>query len=289
MPSLVALLSALLCDVAGAAEPSAPPPGVTIRLWDGPAPGVIENVGPEQFDTEGRVKNVSVPALTAYLPEKKLATGTAIIVCSGGAYNQLAAKRVGDEAATLFLPRGIAVFSLKYRLRSASKNIRLDAMADGERAMRLVRSRAKEWNLDPQRIGIIGYSAGANLILNLLSNFDDGTPDSPDAIERQSSRPDFAGLFAAWPDSQKITSFRFSKATPPVFLAHAADDTTAPVSFARQIEAELKKAEVPVHAEFFDDGGHGAFSPSGGRHRDWPERLLAWLKELGLLREASGG
>ncbi|MDQ3814672.1 MAG: S9 family peptidase, partial [Armatimonadota bacterium] len=121
--------------------------------------------------------------------------------------------------------------------------------------------------------------AGGNLILNLLLNCDAGQPDATDPIERHSSRPDFAGLLCPWPGGQKITDFHFSKDTPPVFLAHAEDDTTAPVTFARQIEAALKKVDVPVHAEYFAEGGHGAFSPSGGRHGDWPERLLPWLTE----------
>jgi endo-1,4-beta-xylanase len=254
-----------------------------IRLWDGPAPNTPENAPEEVTGSDERVRNVSVPTLTAYLPDKARASGTAIIVCSGGGYNQLAVKRHGENAAAAILPRGIAVFSLKYRLRPISKDVVADAMADGERAVRLVRSRAGEWNLDPNRIGIIGYSAGANLILNLLSNFDDGTPTSADAIERESSRPDFAGLFAAWPGSQKIGAFHFSKKTPPVFLAHTEDDTTAKVTFAREIEAELKRAGAQVNAEYFPADGHTAFTIGGGAHGDWPQRFLPWLTAMKVL------
>ena len=187
-----------MSGAAGAAEPLAPPsPGVIIRLWDGPAPNAPKTEVEETTDNDGRVKNVSVPTLTAYLPDKAVATGTAIIVCSGGGYSQLAVKKHGEGAAAVFVPRGIAVFALKYRLQPISKNVVADACADGERALRLARSRAGEWNLDPQRIGIIGYSAGANLILNLLSNFDDGEKGSTDANQGQSGRPDFVGLFSA--------------------------------------------------------------------------------------------
>jgi endo-1,4-beta-xylanase len=146
-----------------------------------------------------------------------------------------------------------------------------------------VRSRAKEWNLDPQRIGIIGYSAGANLVLNLLANSDDGAPGSTDPIERQSSRPNFAGLFSAWPAGQKASDFKISKTTPPIYLAHTEDDTTAKIVFAREIEAELQQAGVPVKTDYFDKGGHEAFTIGRGLHGDWPKRFLPWLEERGLL------
>jgi len=264
--SLFALASALLPGALCAAEPnSPPPPGAVIRLWDGAAPNAPENAPAEVTGDDERVRNVSVPTLTAYLPDKARATGTAIIVCSGGGYTQLAVKKHGETAAAAFVPRGIAVFALKYRLRPISKDVVADALADGERAVRLVRSRAKEWNINPHRIGIIGYSVGANLILNLLSNFDDGAAASTDAIERESSRPDFAGLFSAWPGSQKIAGFHFSKETPPVYLAHTEDDTTAKVAFARSLEAGMKKAGVSVKA----DDARPFFGGGGGFHRDF--------------------
>lgn len=284
--SLIALSAALVSGAVGAAEP--PGPGVIIRLWDGPAPNTPRTAVEETTDNEGRVKNVSVPTLTAYLPDKAVATGTAIIVCSGGGYSQLAVKKHGEGAAAVFVPRGIAVFALKYRLQPISKNVVADACADGERALRLVRSRAGEWNLDPQRIGIIGYSAGANLILNLLSDFDDGARGSTDAIERQSSRPDFAGLFSAWPGQQQISDFKFSKKTPPVYLAHTKDDPVAKIAFAREIEVSLKHVGVPLNADYFDQGGHEAFTIARGRHGDWPARFIPWLEKERLLAPLNG-
>ena len=152
-----------------------------------------------------------------------------------------------------------------------------------------MRSRAGEWNLDPQRIGIIGYSAGANLVLNLLSNFDDGARGSADAIERQSSRPDFAGLFSAWPGEQKITDFKFSKKTPPVYIAHTEDDPVAKIGFAREIEAKLKHLGVAREAEYFDAGGHEAFSIGRGQHGDWPARFIPWLEKESLIAPLKGG
>ena len=116
MRNLIALSVALVSGAAGAAEPPAPAPPGVICLWDGPAPNAPKTAVEETTDSDGRVKNVSVPTLTAYLPDKAVATGTAIIVCSGGAYTQLAVKRHGETAAAVFVPRGIAVFALKYRL-----------------------------------------------------------------------------------------------------------------------------------------------------------------------------
>ena len=111
------------------------------------------------------------------------------------------------------------------------------------------------------------------------------TPASTDAIERESSRPDFAGLFAAWPGSQKITDFRFSKKTPPIYIAHTEDDTTAKIAFARGIDAELRKADVPVKAEYFGTGGHTAFTIGGGHTR----RLAATLPALADRNETRAG
>ena len=277
----IALSSGAVC----AAEQSPPPPpSAVIRLWDGPAPGAPETAIEEVTGSDGRVRNVSVPTLTPICPTRHGRRELPSSCAQVGDTDSWQCEKHGDTAAAAFLPHGIAVFSLKYRLRPISKDVVADATADGERAVRLVRARAKEWNLDPQRIGIIGYSAGANLILNLLLNFDDGTPASTDAIERQSSRPDFAGLFSAWPGNQKLTAFHFSKKTPPVYIAHTEDDTTARVEFARGIEAELKKADAPVQAEYFPKGGHTAFTIGAGEHGDWPQRFLPWLTEIKMAR-----
>jgi endo-1,4-beta-xylanase len=262
------------------------PTGLGIRLWDGTAPNVPANAGEEVLGPDGRTKNVSIPILTAYLPDKKLANGTAIIMVSGGAYTQLALKKYADLGMGAFSPRGIAVFNLKYRLSSPSKNVRADALADAKRAVRLVRSRAAEWGINPNRIGLIGASAGANLILNLMSTADAGQPDSPDAIERQSSRPNFAGLLSSWPGGQKITSFKLSKETP-LFLLHAEDDKSAPVEFAREIEAAAKQESTPMHAEYFPTGGHDAFGNLRGPYGEWPQRFLTWLEAQGMLAKSA--
>jgi acetyl esterase/lipase len=280
------LTAVALPQLAQADSTPAAPTGVEMRLWDGPAPNAPENATPEVLGDDGRTKNVSVPTVTAFLPDKNSANGTAIIMCSGGAYAQLALKKYANLGTEAFLPRGIAVFNLKYRLSPPSKNVRADALSDVKRAVRLIRSRAGEWNINPNRIGLIGASAGANLILNLMSTADAGQPDSPDAIERQSSRPNFAGLLSAWPGGQKISDFHFTKDTP-IFLLHAEDDKSAPVAFAHEIEAAAKQAGAPVHAEYFPTGGHDAFGSLRGPHGNWSPRFLNWLETQKLLNSTS--
>ena len=162
----LALFFASMAALLNASEPAVTSP---LRLWPGDAPGLIANPGPEVAEAAGRVSNVSVPMLDVYLPSRDKANGTAIIIVSGGGYGRLASGPLGEGAAKLFGEQGYAVFSLKYRTRGPSKDVLKDAVADGAQAMRLVRSHAKEWGIDPQRVGMVGFSAGANLILNLAT------------------------------------------------------------------------------------------------------------------------
>ena len=279
---LAPLLSLAVAGAAGTAPPAVPVPQLgEMHLWPGPAPGVEEGTaGDEVLDAAGRVRNVSVPTLTGYLPEAGAANGTAIIMVSGGAYAQLAPQKYANLGTGAFLPHGIAVFNLKYRLQPPSKDVRANALADAKRAVRIVRLHAREWHIDPDKIGLIGASAGANLILNLMSHADDGQPAAADPIERQSCRPNFAGLLSTWAGGQKIDDFHFAKTTP-VFLMHAEDDTTAPVAFARSVEDALKAGDVPVHAEYIAKGGHDAFGYMHGANGSWTERFVTWLGEIG--------
>jgi endo-1,4-beta-xylanase len=159
----------------------------------------------------------------------------------------------------LFNDKGIAVFGLKYRTKYGDNDVIEDALADGKRAVRIVRSRAAEWGIDPQRIGVQGYSAGGNLCLNLASRYDQGNPGSDDPLERLSSRPDFVVLMCPWPYTQKLDDFPFDKNSPPTFIASAKDDTTAPNSFAVAIDEKLKGLGVVEKTFMPEAGGHGAF------------------------------
>ena len=279
------LLVAMGALMAGAeAEPKYFP------LWDGQAPGTSGASGPETFDGEGRVKNVSSPGIEVYLPPRSATPSPAIIICSGGGYTQLAVKRCGQGLAAAVLPRGIAVISLKYRVSRASRETMLNAMLDGRRALRLVRSHAQDWNIDPRQVGMVGFSAGANLLMNLAFTPEGARPAAPDAtgaIESQSAAPDFLGLFSTWPNGQKVADFAIAASCPPVFLGIAQDDTTAPPAFSAALREALEKAHVPVKFLSYPDGGHTAFNFGVGKHQDWPALLLAWLEGRGLLQPAA--
>ena len=261
---------------AAAKAPDGPKPGSVIRLWDGPAPGLIDNPGEEKPGVGGRVSNVSVPSLDVYLPAKEKSNGIAIIVCSGGGYAQIASGPRGSGAAAVFVPMGYTVLSLKYRLRPPSTDVHRDALEDGKRAVRLVRSRAAEWGL--KHIGIMGFSAGANLVLNLSTHFDAGNPAATDPLEKLSCRPDFSVMACPWAGGKKIENYPVAKDAPPALILHARDDKTAPFAFAEQIESAWKAAGAPVLLIPYEKGGHEAFSFPHMSARDWPGKFMDWLK-----------
>ncbi len=250
-----------------------------LRLWEGPAPGVAADITPEKNLPRGRVSHVSIPTLDVYRPHKP--NGIAMIICSGGAYEKLASGPLGLGAADEFLRDGYTVFSLKYRLSPPSTNVVKDACMDGARAVRLIRSRAKEWKIDPERIGMVGFSAGANMILNLACNNDKGDPNAEDPLERLSGRPNFMVLAALWGHEQKkIGDWAIHSELPPALILTARDDHVAPVKEVEAIARALRAAEVPVQLEIYDRGGHMAFNFPSPPAADWPQRFRKWIKQL---------
>jgi len=262
-----------------------PVPNEVIRLWPGKAPDLVPGGRPETVVNE-RYRNVSVPQLFVYLPPTDQARGTALIICAGGGYGHLAMCLHVENVVKLLHDQGIAVFGLKYRTQYGDNDVIEDALADGQRAVRIVRSRAAEWGIDPQRIGVQGYSAGGNLCLNLASRCAQGDPGSDDPLQRLSSCPDFVVLMCPWSHTQKVDDFPFDKDSPPTFIASAKDDTTAPNSFAIAIDEKLKRLGVVEKAFMPETGGHGAFHCGlvEGPGTEWPNVLIPWLREIGMLR-----
>ena len=250
----------------------------TVRLWDGPAPHTSADIPEETELPNGRVSNVSVPTLDVYHPEKP--NGTALMICSGGGYKKLASGPLGLGAAREFLKDGYTVFSLKYRLSPPSDNVVRDATADGARAIRLVRSRAQEWGINPNRIGMIGFSAGSNMILNHACTADAGDPSHGDAVERLSSRPNFMVLACLWRHQQrKVTDFALHAELPPTLMLHAADDKTAPIVDAQVLAEALIEQKVSAKFIRYETGGHMAFNfPISAATADWPLRFRSWLQ-----------
>jgi acetyl esterase/lipase len=262
-----------------------------IPLWPGKPPQFVENAPAETVDEHARIRMISVPTISAYLPPADRSTGMAIIVCPGGGYGSMDWKTHVVYAAQVFNAKGVAVIGLKYRTRPPHQldnaGIQSLTLLDVKRAVRLVRHRAAEWNLDPHKIGVAGYSAGANLAMNLAANFDFGKPDAADAVERQSSRPDFVAGCATWHWRQKESPFIFHKDAPPVFLVHATNDGLqggAPIEMPRQIKSDVEMLGVPVRMVEFDVGAHGVGNliPQRVKHgfppTKWPDLLLNWLE-----------
>lgn len=264
-----------------------------IRLWPDAPPKFVPQAPAETVDEHCRIKLISVPTISPYLPPQGKGTGLAIIVCPGGGYGGMDWKTHVVYAADYFVPRGIAVIGLKYRTRppngATNAEIQQVALLDAQRAVRTVRQRAAEWGLDPRQIGIAGYSAGANLAMNLAANVDSGDPRAVDPIERQSCRPDFAIGMATWHWRQKESPFRFRADSPPVFLLHATNDGImggAPIELPKAIERDLKELGVPVRMEIFKEGAHGVGNlipqrvKNGFPPAKWPELFLKWHREI---------
>ena len=281
--AIVATACILFSTIVGAADKTW---DAGIPLFEGKPPGYIDGAGPETNDGKGRFGNVTMPTLAVHLPPKEKRNGLAIVVCPGGGYSRVGIGPKGDAAVDYFVPRGVAVFVLKYRTRPPSKQVEVDALADVQRAMRIVRHRAAEWGVDPNRIGTLGWSAGSHLILNLASHNDAGNPTAKDPIERQSCRPDFVAAMCPWPSRSKPADFPVTKATPPVFMCSARDDKTAPTSFARALRDAYVAAGVDAVLEEVEAGGHEAFTIEGpGEGGKWTEKFWPWLKKIKAITE----
>lgn len=260
----------------------------SIPLWEKKPMSVIAPVPPETVNENGVIGNISEPAISVYLPQKSQGTGITLIIFAGGGYGVLDWKTHVVYAAQVFNPKGVTVIGLKYRTRPpylvSNEDIQAITLQDAKRAIRIVRHRAKEWHLDPSKIGIAGYSAGANLAMNLAANFDAGDVSSVDPIERESSRPAFVIGLATWHWQQKESPFNFRRDTPPVFLVHAIDDDVAPIELPRAIENDLKILSVPAHMEVFGEGSHGVGDLIPQRVKNnfpgakWPDLFLRWLQ-----------
>ncbi len=293
-------LSILLAlAVTTAASISAIEPTDVLPLWPGKAPGAqikgeeVDTTTPKMNKVAGkrliRLANVSKPTISFYPAPKKNNTGAAVVICPGGGYHILALDLEGTEVAEWFNRIGVNAIVLKYRVPTGRLKVKWETpLMDAQRAMGLVRSNAKDWGIDPKRIGILGFSAGGNLAGLTSTRFDERAYEAIDDVDRTSARPDFAALiYPAWLNKKGTVELEnhvpVTAKTPPVFFAHAADDRIeceASVAFF----LELKRHKVPAELHVYNSGGHGY----GLRRTEfpvtsWPDRLQAWLKHRGFL------
>jgi endo-1,4-beta-xylanase len=259
-----------------------------IPLWPNGAPGSEGKTDAEivqrSSNGERSVYRVHHPSITPYLPAKDKATGTAVIVIPGGGHRVLAIEHEGYNVAKWLSEHGIAAFVLKYRLAretNSTYKVEVEALADTQRAIRLVRSRAPEWNIDPARVGVMGFSAGGELAAFASMRFDNGVEGAADAVDRQNSKPAFQALI--YPGSSR--RIEPTKESPPVFLACGYNDRPDISKGLAEVYLKFKEAGVPAELHIYSDAGHGFGLRESNRAAagKWIDRFEEWLAERKLL------
>ena len=261
-----------------AAQPEALP------LWPHGAPGSEARVAEPEKQDGSNVMNVHNPSLTPFVPTTG-ATGVAVIIAPGGGHSKLCLGHEGYALAEWLREHGIAAFVLKYRLArepGSAYTIQEHAMADTRRALRTVRSRAQEWGIKPDRIGIMGFSAGGELAAFAAMKSDPGKADAADPIERASSRPDFQALI--YPGTSNL--FTVEKGMPPLFIACGYGDRPDIAEGMASLYLKYKAAGVKAELHIYSNAGHGfGYKPNTTTAAGaWPYRFREWLVDSGLLK-----
>jgi len=275
------LLSVFILLTAATQAEDSPAP---ILLWEAGAPGSEARKGEAEKLEGSNVGNVHNPSIMPYLPTKD-ATGTAVIIAPGGGHSKLCLGHEGYALAEWFRDHGIAAFVLKYRLareKGSNYTIQDHAMADTRRAIRMVRSRAGEWGIQPDRIGIMGFSAGGELAAFAAMKSDAGNADAAEPLERLSSRPDFQALI--YPGTSSL--FSAEKGMPPLFIACGYGDRPDISEGMASLYLKYKAAGVKAELHVYSNAGHG-FGYKPGTHTAagrWPERFTEWLTDSGLFK-----
>lgn len=255
--------------------------------------------GDEQGDVE-------VSKIFIHLPEEDINTGVGVVVCPGGGYGHLAMGHEGDDVAAWLNKHGIAAFVLKYRIAPDFKHPA--PMQDVQRAIRMVRYHAERFSVNPDKVGVLGFSAGGHLASTAATHFDAGDPDSPFSIDQKSSRPDFAvliypvitldgpyahkgsrrNLLGENPDPVLVEQLSNHKQvtaeTPPTFLVHTYNDTGVPPENSILFYMSLRENKVPAEMHLYETGKHGfGLAPDDSTLSTWPDHCIAWLKTRGIL------
>ncbi|HIB38255.1 alpha/beta hydrolase [Mesonia sp.] len=276
----------------------------TVDLWQKSIPNSIEN---EDYIENSEIENgrmrsvsqVSTPTLTAFIPTKNVSK-TAVIICPGGGYTHLAMEKEGYKVAEWLSGLGIHAFVLKYRMPTSQtmKQTEIGPLQDIQRAVRMVRAKAKQFNIEIERVGVLGFSAGGHLASTIATHYDDKVYDQE---FKESARPDFSilvypvismkkgithegsknALLGENASAKLIVDFsnetQVNANTPPTFLVHATDDQAVPVENSINYYLQLKKFGVEAEMHIYKDGGHGFGLGRKGTHTQWPNALENWL------------
>lgn len=256
-------------------------PFVTVDLWpDGKMPGrgasEPEKDMPDRGDGVQRISNVSRPTIAVYPAKKK--NSKAIIVSPGGGYSYVTYNKEGTDVAAWLNENGITAIVLKYRV----PNNRDGALQDIQRAISLVRANAKAWNVNPKKLGVMGFSAGGHLSAKASTNFDQRSYEPIDDIDKKSCRPDFAVLvYPAYLDDKKgnvSSEFNFKAKIPPTLIVHTEDDKNF-IAGSKLYQAALDKAKINNEFMLYPTGGHGYGLHGSGEVQSWPPTALLWLED----------
>lgn len=280
-----------------------------LPLYQGEIPNSKNTGQPEKIEKKDItiISNVQNPDIAVYLPSKRFATGQAVVICPGGGYWILAYDLEGTDIARYLNSIGVAGIVLKYRLPTYGNTI--DSykvpLMDAQQAMRLVRAHASDWNINPSKIGVMGFSAGGHLASTLGTHFDSGNPAATDPVQKQSCRPDFMvlmypvisftaecchtgsreALLGKNPSPELVNYFsnelQVSNDTPPAFFVHADNDTGVPVENTLLMYEALRKKKIPAELHILSEGEHGFGLGGSNNHiASWSENLKLWLNWL---------
>jgi acetyl esterase/lipase len=284
IPALLLLSSPLF-----ASEP------VVVKLWPGGAPeqpGVkIEaekELPKKNAEDVMRITNVTDPMITVFKPEKP--NGTAVLVCPGGGYGILAYEHEGSQVCEFMMKHGVTGILLKYRVpKRDPKDPGREALQDAQRAMGVIRHHAAEWGLKPDRIGILGFSAGGHLTIMTSLHANERTYTTDPALDVDDATPNFAiPVYPAYLVSKEeptklLPGFPVTAKAPPMCFIHANDDPW-PASGSALLYLEYKKLGIPSELHIYAKGGHGfGMRKSGGPVNDWPDRVAEWMKSMGYI------
>jgi len=285
-----------------AAEP------LVVNVWPGTAPEESGNIGKEMIRMSPKldhkqvevteptrlITNVTKPTITIYRPPTDKNTGTAVLICPGGGYWDLYWQLEGEEVAAWLNSIGVTGIILKYRVpRRPDEPKGAPArrpLQDAQRAVSLVRSRAKEWDIQPQQIGIVGFSAGGHLAIATATSFERRTYEPLDDVDKISCRPDFAiGVYSGYlkaKDKDKIAAgLHIPARTPPIFLAHGGADIISPPEHSVLMYLALKKAGVPADLHVYATAAHDfGVRPSENPCSTWTQACATWLRHQGFLK-----
>jgi acetyl esterase/lipase len=303
------VVNILLVSALAAGDNAGP---LIVEVWPGQVPdeaGAVKNIGAEKFRMSPRldrkqvevteptrmITNVTKPTITIYRPVPDKDTGTAMLICPGGGYWNLYWQLEGEEVATWLRSLGVTGIILKYRVPRRADEPKGEParrpLQDAQRAVSLVRSKAKEWGINPNRIGMVGFSAGGHLAIATATNFEKRSYEPSDDIDKISCRPDFAvlvysGYLKAKDKDELAPGLQVPKGTPPVFLAHGGADIISDPEHSVVMYWALRQAGVAAELHIYAGAAHDfGVRPSDRPCSTWTRSCADWLREQGLLKQ----